>query len=311
MSVLISIVAPFYNEEESIEEFYSRVTKSIESYKKYEFEFIFIDNASEDNTAQKLKELAASDYRVKLILNTRNFGHIRSPAHALRQASGEAVLLIHSDLQEPPECIPSLIDLWEEGAMVVLCTKPASKTNQFAHVVRKIYYRVTQKLSDVSLINDANGFGIYDKVVVKIIREFNDPYPYFPGLIAEIGHSVVTLEYVQEKRKYGNTKNNYYTLLDYVLLGITSYSIIPIRTMTIFGFSLSLVSFVSGLAYLIAKIVNWNAFPMGIVPLILINLFCFGILFIFLGILGEYIISIITYIKKRPLVIEKERINFK
>jgi dolichol-phosphate mannosyltransferase len=307
---LLSIVVPCFNEEENVGEIYSRFTKITKDLERYAFEFLFIDNASIDNTAEILRQLAKADSRVKVILNTRNFGHIRSPTWGLLQSRGSASVLISADMQEPPEYIVDLINKWEMGWKVVLGIKPKSNTNLLVHFGRKIYYRLVQKIANVSLINDANGFGIYDRVVLDKLIEINDPYPYFRGLICELGYPTTTIPFIQDVRKHGKSNNNFYTLFDNAMLGIISYSLVPIRITSIAGYLIAGFSFIFGFTFLILKLIYWSSFTMGLAPLIIGMFFLFGLLFISIGILGEYIGSIQTYVKNRPLVIEMERINF-
>jgi dolichol-phosphate mannosyltransferase len=308
--VLLSIVTPCYNESENVEELYRRVTEAIADLTKYRFEIIFIDNASEDDTVAKLKQLAQRDRRVKIIVNTRNFGHIRSPYHGIIQSSGRATIYLASDLQDPPEFIPQFIRYWEEGYKLVMATKPASKSNVILHAMRRTYYRFLDGISDISLLSDSTGFGLYDKEVLDIIRKIDDPYPYLRGLICELGYSIKRIEFTQPRRIRGVSKNNFYTLYDIAMLGIVSHSKVPIRAVAFLGFSIGLLSIVAGIAFLILKLTFWNSFPIGVAPLVIGVFFLLGIELFFLGVIGEYIGSIHTYVQRRPIVVEKERINF-
>lgn len=309
-SSLLSIVFPCYNEEDNISELYQRVSEVLLKYAQYDFELLFIDNASTDSTVQKLKQIAADDQRVKIIVNNRNFGPLRSPYWGVIQSSGDATIYMASDLQDPPELIPQFIDAWENGYKVVMATKPVSKTNFITHRLRQAYYSLLDGISDVSHIKDATGFGLYDKIVLDKIREINDPYPYFRGLIAELGYEVKTIPFVQIRRLRGISKNNFYTLYDIAMLGIVSHSLVPIRLASFLGFALGGVSVLIALVFLILKLIFWDNFPLGVAPLVIGMFFMFGILLFFVGILGEYIGSIHTYMKNRPIVVEKERVNF-
>lgn len=305
----LSIVTPCYNEEENVEELYERIKKIMHG-QKYEYDHLFIDNASKDGTVDLLRKLAAKDKHVKVILNTRNFGHIRSPYHALLQAGGEAVICMASDLQDPPERITEFIRKWEEGYKVVIGVKTKSQETGLLYFLRTIYYRVLRKLSDVELIENFTGFGLYDQQIIKLLRGFNDPYPYFRGLIADIGFPIARIEFTQPRRKRGLSKNNFYTLYDLAMLGITSYTKIPLRLAAMLGFVSASLSFLIGLFYLIYKLIYWQQFVVGSAP-VTIGLFFLGsVQLLFLGIVGEYIGSIYTLVLRRPLVIEKERINF-
>lgn len=305
----ISIVTPCFNEEENIQELYDRIKQVMENL-TYDYEHIFIDNASVDRTVEILRKLASQDIRVKVILNTRNYGHIRSPYHALLQASGDAVIGMASDLQDPPEMIQEFITKWEQGYKVVVGVKKHSKEFGLFYFLRSLYYRVLRKLSDTQLIDNFTGFGLYDKKVIEILREFDDPYPYFRGLIADIGFEYAQIEFTQPRRKRGISKNNFYTLYDMAMLGVTSYTKIPLRLATMLGFLSAILSFLVGMVYLIYKLVDWKNFTLGIAPVIIGLFFMGSIQLFFLGIVGEYIGSIYTLAVRRPLVIEKERINF-
>ena len=307
----ISFVSPTFNEEQNVEELFNRVSEIWKSYPQYEFEYIFIDNASKDGTVEKLKAIASLDKRLKIIVNIRNFGHIRSPYWGLMQAKGDAVIYLASDLQDPPELVPEFIKQWEMGYKIILAVKPASEGNATVHFFRKLYYRILNKISDIELINDTTGFGLYDKRVMDEIRKINDPYPYLRGLICELGFPVKKIEFNQPRRLRGVSKNNFYTLFDIAMLGIVSHSLVPIRIASFIGMGIGLISLGAGFIFLIAKLIWWNTFPIGIAPILIMSLSLFGLLFIFIGILGEYIASIQNYVQKRPIVVESERINFK
>lgn len=306
----ISIVTPCYNEEENVEELYKQVKKVFERINDCVYEHIFIDNASKDNTVSILKRLAATDKSVKIIVNTRNFGHIRSPYHALLQAEGDAVILLVADLQDPPSMIKDFIDKWQEGYKIVLGVKTQSKESPAMFAIRKMYYNFINRVSEIELTKNNTGFGLYDKKIIEILRQIDDPYPYFRGLISDIGFESYKIEYEQPVRKRGITKNNFYTLYDMAMLGITNHSKIPLRLAAMIGFLMSALSLLVALGYFIAKLLFWNSFTMGTAPLI-IGLFLFSsVQLFFIGIIGEYIGSIHTQVLKRPLVVEKERINF-
>lgn len=306
----ISVVTPCFNEEDNVAELYKRLLEVANLFPNYLFEYIFIDNASTDKTVDLLKSFALNNFAVKIIVNTRNFGHIRSPYWGVLQSRGDATIYLASDLQDPPELIPKFIELWEKGAKVVMAVKPVSETGFFLHRIRKFYYKFLDKISDVDIIKDATGFGLYDKVVLDHVRKINDPYPYFRGIIAELGYEVSTISFIQSRRLRGLSKNNFYTLYDIAMLGIISHSLVPIRVASFLGFFIGLLSILIAVIFLIVKLLYWQNFPLGIAPIIIGMFLMFGIILIFIGLIGEYIGSIHTYLQKRPIVVEKERINF-
>jgi glycosyltransferase involved in cell wall biosynthesis len=307
---LISVVTGCYNEEENVREVYAQVKQVMEEMQGYTYEHIFIDNASKDRTVAILREIAQNDKRVKVIVNTRNFGHIRSPYHAILQAKGDAVISVVADLQDPPTLIKDLIHKWEAGYKVVLGVKKQSEESRIIFLLRKMYYDVLRRLSDVELVEQFTGFGLYDREVIEILRNWNEPYPYFRGMIAEIGMESAKIEYVQPIRKRGVTKNNFYTLFDMAMLGMTSYSKVPLRLATMTGFVLGVLSLLVAAVYFVYKLLFWSNFSVGQAPLVIGMFFMSSVQLFFLGIVGEYVGSIHTQVMKRPLVVEKERINF-
>ena len=309
----ISLVSSCYNEEENIDPLYERVTKAIEPYNnRYEFEYILLDNGSTDKTAQKLRELAQKDKRIKVILNTRNFGHIRSPYYGMIQADGDAVIYLASDLQDPPELIKEFIEKWEQGYMIVLGKKTKSEESILMFLIRSAYYELISRIADddSGLVKNCTGFGLYDHKVIEIIKSLDDPYPYLRGLICDIGYEKAFVEFTQPTRKRGITKNNFYTLYDNAMIGIVKHSKVPLRIMTFLGFGFSFLSLLIAFLYFILKLIFWNEFSLGMAPII-ISLFFFASVQLFcLGVLGEYIGAIYTRVNKKPVVVEKERINF-
>ncbi len=309
MSKLISIVTPCFNESENIEELYGRIA-AVMAKLPYDYEHICIDNCSTDDTVKKLKSFAAKDEKLKIIVNVRNFGHIRSPYHALLQSRGDASVLLASDLQDPPEMIEDFLEKWENGFKTVLAVKPESAESPLMFFIRKIYYRLISRISEVPLVKNATGAGLFDRAVIDILRKLDDPYPYFRGLLCEIGFPIATVPFRQPRRKRGLTSNNFYTLYDIAMLGITNHSKVPLRLMAMGGFVVSILSLLTAIAFLVAKIVFWDSFQLGIAP-VLIGIFFFGaIQTFFMGLLGEYIGSIHTQVRNMPLVVEAERINF-
>ena len=306
---LISIVTPCYNEEDNIEELSRRIQQVMYGL-PYKYEHIFIDNASSDSTVEKIKRLCQGDQRIKLIVNTRNFGHLKSPYYGILQASGVAVIAIASDLQDPPELIPSLIQKWEMGFKTVLIVKRTSDENKVMFLIRRLYYKFLSYVSEVPVISNAHGSGLYDRVVIDQLIKINDSYPYIRGILCELGYPIGTVDFDQPRRLRGITKNNFYTLLDTALLGLTNQSKLPLRIMTLSGFFLSFFFILCAFIFLILKLVYWNQFNAGIAPL-LIGLFFMGsVQLFFLGLIGEYVGTIHTKIRNLPLVVEMERVNF-
>jgi polyisoprenyl-phosphate glycosyltransferase len=306
----ISVISGCYNEEDNVEELYLQVREAIRSLAGYTYEHIFIDNASTDRTLERLRAIASRDKNVKVIVNTRNFGHIRSPYHALLQARGVAVIGMASDLQDPPALIPELVRKWEEGYKVVMAVKPSSDENWLMRQIRGAYYDFLGQISKVKLVKNFTGFGIYDRKVIDTLRSIEDPYPYFRGLVADLGFEAATVEFRQPRRKHGVTHNNFFTLYDLAMLGITNYSKVPLRLATMIGFIMSVTSFLIAMGYLVMKLLFWYRFTFGQAPLLIGIFFLGSVQLLFIGLIGEYIGAIHTQVQKRPLVIEKERINF-
>ena len=308
---LVTILTPCYNEEGNVRELYEQVKAAMAIVPDCDYDHLFIDNASTDQTVAILRELAATDRRVKVIVNTRNFGHIRSPYHAFLQARGDAVLGIVADLQDPPELIPQFVAKWREGYKVVIGVKNGSRESWLMYRLRRAYYWLVAKLSsDVELVHNFTGFGLYDREVVEQFRATDEQYPYFRGLVSDFGYARAEIPYLQPARKKGVTKNNFFTLYDMAMLGVTSHSKVPLRLATMAGFALSILSLLVALAYLVLKLAWWNTFDLGLAPLVIGVYFLGAVQLFFIGLLGEYIGSIHTQVHKRPLVVERERINF-
>lgn len=313
MKKLISVVSSAFNEQDNIENLCTRIKQTCETIQdKYDYEIIILDNGSTDYTAQKLKDLAAIDNHIKVIINTRNFGHIRSPYYGMLQAKGDVVISIASDLQEPPELITDFIKQWEQGYKIVLGQKTASKENKLMFFIRTFYYKLLNLFNDsgAKLLEHCTGFGLYDKEVIDKLRNLNEPYPYLRGLVCELGYELTCIQFCQNKREKGKSKNNFYTLYDMAMLAFTNYSKVPLRCATMFGFILSILSFCLALFYLIFKLLFWYHLPAGIAPILISVFFFFSVQLFFIGVLGEYLNAILTQVQNRPLVIEKERINF-
>ncbi len=307
---LVSIVTPCYNEEGNVRENCEAIRKIFATLPQYRYEHIFIDNASKDGTARILRELARQDPCVKVILNTRNFGHVRSGYYALLQARGDAVIAIACDFQDPPELIPEFLRRWEAGSKVVLGVKESSDESGIFYALRDRYYRTLARIADIELVKQSTGFGCFDQSVIEGLRRIDDPYPYFRGLIAEIGHEPAIVPFRQPARRRGISSQNFYTLYDLAFLGIVNHSKVPLRMATMSGFGLALLSLFVAFGYLTAKLLFWNQFTLGIAPILIGFFFLTSVQLLFIGILGEYIGSIYTHLRHHPHVFEKERINF-
>ena len=311
MKKKISILTPCYNEEGNVEELYRRVKAQFDELSdKYTYEHVFIDNASTDNTVPILRSIATEDKRVKVIINVANFGHIRSQFYGMKQCYGNAVIYMVADLQDPPELIPEFLARWEEGHTVVVAVKNKSKENPIMYGIRKLFYTMVRKMSETPLIDNFTGFGLYDKSFMEILRQTDDPYPYLRGFVAEYGGDMATIYFTQPQRKHGKTKYNFYSLWDYAMLGFVNHSKVPLRLATFIGFVIAILSLGVALFYFIYKLCNWYTFQAGNAPMVIGLFFFSAVQLIFIGILGEYIGAIHTQVRKRPLVVEKERINF-
>lgn len=307
----ISIVTPCYNEEPNVEELYKQVKAQFEKLSdSYTYEHIFIDNASTDRTVEVLKGIASRDRNVKIIVNAMNFGHIRSPFYGLCQATGDAAMLMVADLQDPPELIPQFLDLWEQGHRVVVGVKNKSKENPFMYGLRTAFYKMIKFISETRQVENFTGFGLYDQSFIRLLRQIDDPYPYMRGLVAEYGGDLGEVFYTQPQRLHGKTHNNFYTLYDMAMLGFVNHSKVPLRMASFIGFLCGAVSLLIAFVYLIYKLFYWDSFQLGSAPLIIGLFFFASVQLFFLGIVGEYVGSILTQVRRRPLVIEKERINF-
>lgn len=307
----ISVVIPTYNEEANVIPLADSIVGVLTGeLAEYDYEIIFIDNHSKDSTQIKLRQLCRENKRIKAIFNARNFGQMRSPVHGLKQATGDCVIRMCADFQDPVEMIVQFVREWEQGHKIVIGVKKASKEKRIMYWIRACYYKLIRKITDIDHIEQFTGFGLYDKAFVDVVRSLHDPMPYLRGIIAELGFDYKAIPYVQQKRRAGKSKNNFYTLYDYAMVGITSYSKVVMRLATFLGFSVAALSFLAGIFYLVLKIMYWDRFSAGIAPM-LIGIFFLGALqLFFIGFLGEYVLSINTRVLDRPLVVEEERLNF-
>lgn len=307
----ISITAGCYNEVENLQEFYDRIARVFSQFPDYDYEVILEDNYSTDGTRELLRKIAAQDKKLKVILNSNNFGHVRSPYNAFLQADGDAAVTMASDLQDPPEVICDFIKYWEAGYQVVVAVKLQSRESTLMKGVRKFYYWLLSEVSDSnSIIRNFTGFGLYDRRFMDAIKRYHDPFPYFRGLVGEIGFRRVEIEYVQDRRKHGTSKHSFFTLYDVAMSGFVAHSKLPLRLAAISGFSLAGISLLIALVYFIYKLLYWETFSLGVAPLVIGSFFFFAMQLIFIGIIGEYVGAILTQVRNHPLVIEDEKLNF-
>ena len=305
----ISIVTPTFNEEENIERLCEEIKLETQSL-NYDYEHIIIDNCSTDRTLEKLKAISSKDKNVKIIVNTRNYGHLKSPFHGILQTDGDACILMVSDFQEPVNLISQYIKKWEDGAKIVLGEKNSSEENSVMFSLRKLFYNSLNKISETKLSINTTGTGLFDKEVINRLRKINDPYPYFRGLISEVGFDIETVKFSQPLRKFGVTKNNFFTLYDLAMLGVVKHSRVPLRVMTMLGFISSIGCLMVASIYLILKLFFWSSFELGTAPIVIGIFSISSIQVMLLGLLGEYIGVILLHQRNMPLVVEKERINF-
>lgn len=307
----ISVLIPCYNEEENVEPIYKAVSDILKKEcSVYDYEILFIDNSSTDETKQILRSICQEDDKVKAIFNAKNFGQFNSPFYGMLQTTGDCVISMVCDFQDPVELIPQYVREWENGYKIVIGIKKNSEESKLLYAVRSLYYKFIKKFSEVEQIEHFTGSGLYDREFIEVLRNLDDPKPFLRGIVAELGYARKEIPYTQPKRKAGKTKNNWYTLYDAAMLSITSYTKIGLRLCTLFGFLFGLVSAVMGIVYLIYKLIYWDSFIAGMAPVAIGMFFIGAVQLIFIGMLGEYIISINQRVMKRPLVIEAERINF-
>ncbi len=306
----ISVISGCYNEECNLREFYDRLVAVFRQLPGYTYEFILADNCSTDRSREILREIAAKDPEFKVILNANNFGHIRSPFNVLLQATGDAVVMLCSDLQEPPEMILEFVKQWEAGYQVVCGVRSASRENPLMFQVRCVYYRLLASCSETPQIRNFTGFGLYDRRVIDAVKKFHEPYPYFRGLVSEVGFKRIEVPFIQAARQHGKTKNNFFTLYDMAMTGFVNHTKLPLRLAAFSGFLLSLLSLLVALGYFIYKLLFWQTFTLGLAPIVIGLFFFSSVQLIFIGLIGEYIGAIWTQVKNKPLVIEDERINF-
>ncbi|MCR5543152.1 MAG: glycosyltransferase family 2 protein [Eubacterium sp.] len=311
MKKKVSVLIPCYNEEENVIPMSQAITELFENeLTKYDYELIFIDNDSTDNTRPLLREICKRNKRVKAIFNAKNFGQFNSPYHGILQATGDCVISMVCDFQDPIELIPQYLDAWEEGYKIVIGIKTASKENKLVYALRSLYYKFVKRFSDVDQIEHFTGSGLYDREFVEVLRNLNDPTPFLRGIVAELGFKRKEIEYTQPKRRAGKTHNNFYTLYDAAMLSVTSYTKIGLRICTFIGAFVGFLSILGAIIYLVLKLLNWDEFNAGMAPLIISMMLIGAIQLFSIGFMGEYIMSMNKRIMNRPLVVEEERINF-
>lgn len=307
----ISIMIPCYNEEENVVPISEAVVRELtDSLPEYDYEILFIDNDSKDNTRPRLREICKRNPKIKAIFNVKNFGQFNSPYYGMLQTTGDCTVCMCCDFQDPVEMIPKLVHEWENGYKIVCAIKTTSKENKIMRFLRTCYYKLIRKMSDVEQIEHFTGFGLYDKSFIEVLRNLKDPSPFLRGIVAELGYRRKDIPYEQAKRRAGKTHNNFYTLYDAAMLSFTSYTKIGLRLATFCGIGVGIISFLVGLVYLILKLIMWDNFPMGMAPVLIGMCFLGSVQLFFIGLLGEYVLNINTRVMNRPLVIEEERLNF-
>jgi glycosyltransferase involved in cell wall biosynthesis len=307
----VSIVVPTYNEEENVYPLACEIIKEFsENIPDYEYELLFIDNNSQDNTRNIIRELCKGNPRIKAIFNLKNFGPDSSPYYGLLQSTGDCAILFCADFQDPIEMIHKMVREWEKGYRVITAIKKSSKENPFIRLFRTVYYKLIKKISDIEIIEHFTGFGLYDRSFLNILRKIDDPIPFLRGVVAEFSENRLEMPYEQQKRRAGKSHIKFFTLYDIAMRSFTSYTKVGLRMATFVGFFVALLSLLIALIYLILKLLNWYNFSMGTAPILIGMFFLGAVQLIFLGLIGEYIISINRRTMHRPLVVEAERINF-
>ena len=307
----ISVLIPCYNEAENVGPISKAVTDIMErELPQYDYELVFIDNDSTDGTRDILRDLCSANPRIKAILNARNFGQFNSPYYGMLQMTGDCVIEMVADFQDPVDMIPKYVHEWEKGYKIVIGIKTSSKENRMMYWLRSCYYKTIKKLSDGEQIEHLTGSGLYDREFIEVLRNLDDPTPFLRGIVAELGYRRKEIPYEQPKRRAGKTHNNFYRLYDAAMLSVTSYTKAGLRLATIFGSICAVISMLVALVYLVMKLIWWDRFPAGMAPMLIGMLFLGSVQLFFIGFLGEYIMSINQRVMKRPLVIEEERINF-
>ncbi len=306
----VSIMVPCYNEEENVVPISEAIVKQMEELPQYDYEVLFIDNCSTDNTRPLLREICSKNKKIKAIFNVKNFGQFNSPAYGLCQTTGDCTIAMCADFQDPVELIPTFLKYWEEGYQIVCGVKTSSQESKLVYGLRTLYYKMIKKFSDVEQIEHFTGFGLYDKSFIKVLSELDDPTPFIRGIVAELGGKRKEVPYEQPKRRAGKSHNNWYSLYDAAMLSVTSYTKVGMRIAEFTGIGFAILSLIIGLIYLILKLIFWDNFAAGQAPMIIVVSLMTSIMLAFMGFLGEYISAINVRMMKRPLVVEEERLNF-
>lgn len=307
----VSILIPCFNEEENVEAISKEIAAIMsEQLSQYDYELVFIDNDSKDQTRPILRRICQENPKIKAIFNAKNFGQFNSPYYGMLQVTGDCVIEMVADFQDPVELIPQYVKAWEEGYKIVIGIKTSSKESRVMYGLRSCYYKMIKKLSDVEQIEHFTGSGLYDREFIEVLRNLDDPTPFLRGIVAELGYKRKEIPYVQPQRRGGTSSNNFFRLYDAAMLSITSYTKVGLRLATIFGSICCVISIMVAMAYLVMKLIWWDRFPAGMAPLLIGMCFLGSVQIFFIGLVGEYILSINARVMKRPLVIEEERINF-
>ena len=309
----ISVMIPCYNEVENVVPISEAVVGTLtDKLPEYDYEILFIDNHSTDGTREKLEEICAGNKKIKAIFNATNFGQFNSPFYGMCQTTGDCTVTLCCDFQDPVELIPVFVREWEKGHRIVSGVKTSSKENGFIYFLRTVYYKMIKNMSSVQMIEHFTGFGLYDKTFIDILRQLNDPIPFIRGIVAEYGSgfNLTEIEYEQPQRRAGKTHNNFYSLYDAAMLSFTSYTKVGLRLATFLGGICAGLSFVVAVVYTVLKLLYWDNFPAGIIPLTIGVFFLGGVQLLFIGFMGEYILNINTRVIHRPIVVEEKRINF-
>ena len=310
MSKKVSILVPCYNEEENVVAISNAIIEQMEKLPKYDYEIIFIDNCSKDNTRALIREICSKNQKIKAIFNVKNFGQFNSPYYGLTQTTGDCAISMSADFQDPPDLIPAFLEGWEEGYKIVCAVKTSSKENCIMYFLRSVYYKLIKKFSDVEQIEHFTGFGLYDKSFIEVLRKLDDPTPFLRGIVGELGGKRKEIPFEQQKRRAGKTHNNWYSLYDAAMLSFTSYTKVSMRLAVFIGVFFAFLNLLVGFVYLVMKLIYWNTFAAGQAPTIIILSLMSSIMLVFMGFFGEYIAAINTRMMHRPLVVEEERINF-